>query len=117
MTQTHSPATEAAAEADIAAGGRGLARLNPSPRQAYALTVKLDKVPGSFAAVNGYAQYDVSNDSECGQIHPQTGVGQRITSSEPVVLKKSLSRNIKASSTSISCWMRIIADEGNVIGK
>ncbi|PPU68756.1 hypothetical protein XpiCFBP4643_08500 [Xanthomonas pisi] len=88
MTQTLSPATEATAEADVEAGGRGLAKLNPNPRKAYALTVTLDKAPGSFAAVNGYAQYDVSNDSECGQIHPQTGVGQRITSSEPVVLKK-----------------------------
>ncbi len=88
MTQTHSPATEATAAADVKAGGRGLAKVNPSPRQAYALTLTLDKAPGPFAAVNGYAQYDVSNDSECGQIHPQTGVGQRITSSEPVVLKK-----------------------------
>ncbi len=88
MTQTLSPATEATAEADVEAGGRGLAKLNPSPRKAYALTLTLDKAPGPFAAVNGYAQYDVSNDSECGQIHPQTGVGQRITSSEPVVLKK-----------------------------
>lgn len=88
MTQTQSPATEAAAEADVEAGGRGLAKLNPNPRRAYELTLTLDKAPGVFAAVNGYAQYDVSNDRECGQIHPQTGVGQRITSSESISLKK-----------------------------
>lgn len=88
MTQTQSPATEAAAEADVEAGGRGLAKLNPNPRRAYELTLTLDKAPGAFAAVNGNAQYDVSNDRECGQIHPQTGVGQRITSSESISLKK-----------------------------
>ncbi|NIK40307.1 hypothetical protein FHY12_002632 [Xanthomonas arboricola] len=88
MTQTQSPATEAAAEADVEAGGRGLAKLNPSPRKAYEVTVKIDKAPGAFGAVNGYAQYDVTNDSECGRIHPETGVGRRITSNESFALQK-----------------------------
>ncbi len=88
MTQTQSPATEAAAEANVEAGGRGLAKLNPSPRKAFEVTVKLDKAPGAFGAVNGSAQYDVTNDKECGRIHPDTGVGQRITSNEPFALKK-----------------------------
>lgn len=51
MTQTHSPATEATAEADVEAGGRGLAKLNPSPRKAYEVALTLNKAPGAFGLV------------------------------------------------------------------
>ena len=35
----------AAAEADVAQGGRGLAKLNPSPRKAYELVLRLKDAP------------------------------------------------------------------------
>lgn len=88
MTQTHSSATEATAAADVQAGGRGLARLNPSPRKAYEVTLTLDKAPGAFGLVEAAAQYDVSNEQECGRIQPETGTAGRITSQETVALKK-----------------------------
>ena len=46
----------AAAEADVAQGGRGLAKLNPSPRKAYELVLRLKDAPGDFAVVEGVAQ-------------------------------------------------------------
>ncbi len=49
------------AERDVAAGGRGLARLNPAPKQAYELVLTVKDAPGPFAVVEGVAQYDVSN--------------------------------------------------------
>ncbi|AJQ81660.1 hypothetical protein BRN52_02670 [Xanthomonas oryzae pv. oryzae] len=88
MTQTHSPATEATAEADVEAGGRGLAKLNPSPRKAYEVALTLNKAPGAFGLVEAAAQYDVSNEQQCGKIQPETGTACRITSQENVVLKK-----------------------------
>ncbi|SMQ93876.1 putative secreted protein [Xanthomonas fragariae] len=88
MTQTPSPATEAAAEADVEAGGRGLVKLNPSPRKAFEVTLTLDKAPGAFGLVRGAAQYDVVNEQECGKIQHETGTAGRITSQEDFVLKK-----------------------------
>ena len=46
------------AERDVAAGGRGLAKLNPAPKQAYELVLTLKGAPGPFAVVEGVAQYD-----------------------------------------------------------
>lgn len=88
MTQTQSPATEAAAEANVEAGGRGLAKLNPSPRKAFEVTLILKNAPGAFGLVQGAAQYDVSNEAECGKIQPETGTAGRITSQEDFALKK-----------------------------
>ncbi|WP_311239425.1 MULTISPECIES: hypothetical protein [unclassified Xanthomonas] len=88
MTQTQSPATEAAAEANVEAGGRGLAKLNPSPRKAFEVTLTLKNAPGAFGLVQGAAQYDVSNEAECGKIQPETGTAGRITSQEDFALKK-----------------------------
>lgn len=88
MTQTQTPATEAAAEADVEAGGRGLAKVNPSPRKAFEVTLTLNNAPGAFGLVQAAAQYDVSNEQECGKIQPETGTGARITSQEAVALKK-----------------------------
>ncbi|MCG8277015.1 hypothetical protein [Stenotrophomonas sp. NLF4-10] len=83
MNQEH-----AAAEADVANGGRGLAKLNPAPRKAYELTLQLKDAPGPFAVVSGVAQYDVVNEDQCGHIEPATGTASRITSQEDVVLHK-----------------------------
>jgi len=83
MNQEH-----AAAEADVANGGRGLAKLNPAPRKAYELTLRLKDAPGPFAVVSGVAQYDVVNEDQCGHVEPATGTASRITSQEDVVLHK-----------------------------
>jgi hypothetical protein len=77
MNQEH-----AAAEADVANGGRGLAKLNPAPRKAYELTLRLKDAPGPFAVVSGVAQYDVVNEDQCGHVEPATGTASRITSQE-----------------------------------
>lgn len=76
------------AQADVAQGGRGLAKLNPSPSKAYELVLRLKNPPGDFAVIEGVAQYDVSNEDQCGYIEPETGVAARITSQEPVTLRK-----------------------------
>lgn len=77
-----------AAEQDVEQGGRGLAKLNPAPRQAYEFVLKIDDAPGPFAMVKGTAQYDVINEQECGRIVPATGRAGRITSKEEVKLQK-----------------------------
>nr|EKU9974675.1 hypothetical protein [Stenotrophomonas maltophilia] len=76
------------AERDVDAGGRGLAKLNPAPKQAYELVLTLKNAPGPFAIVEGVAQYDASNYADCGRILPATGTAGRITSQEPVTLRK-----------------------------
>ncbi|MGS7840302.1 MULTISPECIES: hypothetical protein [Stenotrophomonas maltophilia group] len=76
------------AERDVAAGGRGLAKLNPAPKQAYELVLTLKDAPGPFAIVEGVAQYDVRNYADCGRILPATGTAGRITSQEPVTLHR-----------------------------
>ncbi|MCF3468360.1 hypothetical protein [Stenotrophomonas maltophilia] len=76
------------AERDVAAGGRGLAKLNPAPKQAYELVLTLKDAPGRFAIVEGVAQYDVSNYEDCGRIIWSTGTASRITSQEPVELRR-----------------------------
>ncbi len=78
----------AQAERDVAAGGRGLAKLNNAPKQAYELVLTLRDAPGPFAIVEGVAQYDVSNYADCGRILPATGTAGRITSQEPVTLHR-----------------------------
>lgn len=80
--------TLASAEDDVANGGRGLAKLNPSPRKAVEVTLKIHNAPGPFAVVEGGAQYDVTNEDQCGHIEPATGTGSRITSQEAVVLRR-----------------------------
>nr|WP_329923366.1 hypothetical protein [Stenotrophomonas geniculata] len=76
------------AERDVAAGGRGLAKLNPSPQQGYELVLTLNDAPGPFAVVEGVAQYDARNYAACGQIVPATGTAGRITSQEPIALRQ-----------------------------
>lgn len=74
--------------ADVAAGGRGLATLNPHPKRAYRITLRINNAPGEFKYVKGGAQYDVVNEDECGSVHPMTGTASRITSQEDVALTR-----------------------------
>ena len=67
---------------------RGLAKLNPNPKQAYEIVLTIENAPGPFAVVEGRAQYDVINEDECGHVNPTSGTAERITSNEPFVLKK-----------------------------
>lgn len=76
------------AEADVAAGGRGLATLNPAPVKAYQVTLRIHGAPGAFQHVRGTAQYDVINEDQCGHIEPATGTASRITSQEPLELTR-----------------------------
>lgn len=76
------------AEADVDAGGRGLATLNPAPVKAYQITLRLHGAPGAFQHVRGTAQYDVINEDQCGNIEPATGTASRITSQEPLELTR-----------------------------
>ncbi|WP_436302818.1 hypothetical protein [Stenotrophomonas rhizophila] len=86
-TMSHDLSTDAA-EADVENGGRGLAKLNPQPRQAFEVVLKLHNAPGPFERIEAVAQYDVANEAECGRINPATGTAGRITSQEPVALKR-----------------------------
>ena len=86
-TMSHDLSTDAA-EADVENGGRGLAKLNPQPRQAFDVVLKLHNAPGPFERIEAVAQYDVANEAECGRINPATGTAGRITSQEPVALKR-----------------------------
>lgn len=78
----------AAAEEDVAKGGRGLVQLNPAPKEAIRFTWKVEGAPGPFAKVTSSAQYDVINEDECGYIHPVAGTAGRMTTSEEVVLTR-----------------------------
>lgn len=65
-----------------------LRRLNPAPQRAFEVRVTLDRAPGPFASVSAVAQYDVSNEAECGKKDELAGVFLSITSNEPVTLKR-----------------------------
>ena len=54
-------------------------REQPHPQQAYRLTMTIENAPGPFGMVTGNAQYDVSNEDECGKVDPVAGVAGRIT--------------------------------------
>lgn len=66
---------------------RGRAHLNPSPKRAYEIVMTIENAPGPFADVSGGAQYDVTNENECGHIN-SAGVAERITSQERIALTK-----------------------------
>lgn len=68
--------------------GRGLARLNPSPKRAYTLVATVKDAPGTFEAMTATAQYDVINENACGHINRSSGTAERITSNETFVLEK-----------------------------
>lgn len=78
----------AAAEQDVENGGRGLAKLNPSPTRGVELVVTVADAPGTFQTIKGVAQYDVTNEAQCGHINEATGTPARITSMEPFELTR-----------------------------
>lgn len=67
--------------------GRGLAQLNPAPEQLQRFSLRVVGAPGPFAEVQATAQYDVSNEAECGHINPASGTAERITSQETLSLQ------------------------------
>lgn len=67
---------------------RGLAKLNPQPKRGYEVVLTIEDAPGPFALVEGRAQYDVTNENECGHINATSGTAERITSIEPFTLTK-----------------------------
>lgn len=77
-----------ASDSDLLAVERGPAKLNPAPKQAYEITLTIDNAPGPFEVVRGSAQFDVTNEGDCGYIAPISGVLHRITRLEPFVLNK-----------------------------
>ena len=78
------PGTSASAQQQVSPRRK----LNPDPKRAYRITLKIANAPGPFASVEGVAQYDVDNDATCGKINPDTGVAYRITSNEPFALSE-----------------------------
>lgn len=67
---------------------RGAAKLNPNPKRGYGFVVTIENAPGPFEFAKGSAQYDVSNDDQCGHMNEWAGVSERITSHEDVALTK-----------------------------
>lgn len=62
--------------------------LNPSPVQEYQVTLTIDGAPGPFKSVEGTTQYDVMNESECGEYLESVGVRPRVTTNEPFTLTR-----------------------------
>ncbi|WP_299342411.1 hypothetical protein [uncultured Pseudoxanthomonas sp.] len=65
-----------------------LRKLNPNPKQAYVITMKVEGAPGPFAVVRGVAQYDVENAPECGRYLKFAGVYPDMTSMESFPLTR-----------------------------
>ncbi|WP_232148813.1 hypothetical protein [Luteimonas fraxinea] len=63
-------------------------KLNPAPKNAYDIRVVLKDAPGPFAQIDAAAQYDVENAGECGEPQPLSGAVPRISTNEPVALKR-----------------------------
>ncbi len=64
-----------------------LRKLNPQPKRAYLITMKIEGAPGPFAVVRGVAQYDVEN-AECGRYLKIAGVFPSMTSMEAFPLTR-----------------------------
>ncbi|WP_425479737.1 hypothetical protein [Pseudoxanthomonas wuyuanensis] len=65
-----------------------LRKLNPQPKRAYTITVTLANAPGPFAFVEAAAQFDVTNETECGDYLELPGVYPRMTTLEVFPLTK-----------------------------
>lgn len=65
-----------------------LRKLNPNPKRAYVITMKVEGAPGPFAVVRGVAQYDVENAPECGRYLKFAGVYPDMTSMESFPLTR-----------------------------
>jgi hypothetical protein len=60
----------------------------PNPKDAYRIVMTIENAPGPFAFVEGAAQYDVTNDNECGRINRVAGTISRITTNPPIQWEK-----------------------------
>ena len=76
------------ASPQAAAAGAPQRKLNSNPTKAYEIRMTLANAPGGFELINAAAQFDVQNPGECGNIDPVIGAIPRITSNEPITLKK-----------------------------
>ncbi len=64
-----------------------LRNLNPSPKDAVHIRIKVSGAPGALPLVDAAAQYDVTNSAECGKLR-SSGAFPTISSSEAVELTK-----------------------------
>lgn len=64
------------------------AKRKAQPARPYLITMVIDNAPGPFASIEGIAQFDVENESQCGYINPHSGVSERITSNERFPVRK-----------------------------
>lgn len=64
------------------------AKRKAQPARPYLITMVIDNAPGPFASIEGIAQFDVENESQCGYINPHSGVSERITSNERFAVRK-----------------------------
>lgn len=73
---------------DIAEKDASRRNLNPAPKRAFEIRLTIDGAPGPLPEVSATAQYDVTNDAECGRYNRLAGVAERITSNEELTLNK-----------------------------
>ncbi len=85
QNRSEAPMNASTQAAEAAAPQR---KLNTHPTKAYEIRVKLANAPGAFETIDGAAQFDVENPGECGNVDPVIGAIPRITSNEPIALKK-----------------------------
>lgn len=64
------------------------ARHNPHPKRAYRITLTIADAPGTFASVQGVAQYDVINSDQCGKRLEFAGVTPSMRTNQPYELVK-----------------------------
>lgn len=65
-----------------------LRTLNPAPRQALQIRVRIEDAPGRFDSIRGTAQYDVVNAAQCGKRDALSGAVPSITSNESFELTR-----------------------------
>lgn len=64
-----------------------LRQLNPAPEQGYRIRLAIQNSPGPLVLMDATAQYDVINETQCGEASPYGGV-YRMTSGEPFALTR-----------------------------
>lgn len=61
---------------------------NPNPKRAYRIVMEIENAPGPFAIVQGAAQYDVTNEEECGEFRAMAGGYNREVNHVPLQWEK-----------------------------
>ena len=72
---------------DSDARSKPLRNLNPAPKEAVHIRIKVTGAPGALPFIDAAAQYDVTNSAECGKLR-SSGAFPTISSSEAVELTK-----------------------------